>query len=455
METTFINYIRNVLRIKDKRNKMLRNNILFSALLKVIGLSCSLLIVPVTLHYLEKETYGIWLTMSSILYWFSFFDIGLGNGMRNYLTAAISQGDYKLARSYFSTTLVMLSLIAAVLCILAVIPLFFLDLNYLFNTSIITQEELRNAMFIAIVFTLVSFVIKNIGFIFVAMQKYAMNLFLVVLGNVIALLIIFILTKTTSGNLVYVVMAFTISPVAVFFIASIPIFFLYPYLRPSLRSFDKTIAKSIISKGFGFFLIQITSCLVIFGSANIIITHAIGPSGVTIYNIAYKYFNLLAMAYTIIISPLWNAYTDAYVKNDMIWIKKSFIRSLKIWAMSIVCGLVLLLISDSFYKFWIGDKSTLVVPFSVSLCTLIFISFFNFNNCVTYLLNGLNKIKIQIFTSIITTVFFFILVVISRNKLTIEGVSLYMALCYALMGAVHFYQCKLLIEKKAKGIWNE
>lgn len=444
-----------MLRVKDKRNKLLRNNILYSALLKIIGLSCSLLIVPITLHYLEKETYGIWLTMSSILYWFSFFDIGLGNGMRNYLTASISQGDYNMARSYLSTTLILLSLIAIALCVLFVIPLYFLDLTSLFNTTIISQDELRCAMLIAIVFTLISFVIKNIGFIFIALQKYAMNSFLVVLGNVIALFVVYILTKITTGNLVYVVMAFTISPVAVYFIASIPIFTHYPSLRPALKCFDRTIAKGIISKGLGFFLIQITSCLVIFGSANVIITHVIGPSGVTVYNIAYKYFNLLAIAYTIVISPLWNAYTDAYVKNDMQWIGKTFIRSLKIWAMSIACGLGMLLISDLFYRFWIGDKSNIEVPFSVSLCTLLFIISFNFNNCVTYLLNGLNKIRIQIYTSVITTAFFFILVVISHNKLSIEGVSLYMALCYALMGAIHLYQCKLLICGKAKGIWNE
>ena len=421
MGTKIFHSIRNLLHVKDKRNKSLRNNILYSALLKITGLSCSLLIVPITLHYLEQETYGIWLTMSSILYWFSFFDIGLGNGMRNYLTASLSQGNYAMARSYFSTTLILLTLIAMVLCALFVIPLYFLDLESLFNTAILSEDELRHAMLIAVVFTLVSFVIKNIGFIFIALQKYAMNSFLVVSGNVIALLVIYILTKTTA----------------------------------TLKSFDKTIAKGIISKGLGFFLIQITSCLVIFGSANVIITHTVGPAGVTVYNIAYKYFNLLAIAYTIVISPLWNAYTDAYVKNDLQWIRKTFIRSLKMWGMSVAFGLGMLLASNPFYKFWLGGKTDIEVPFSVSLCTLLFIFTFNFNNCVTYLLNGLNKIRVQIYTSVITTALFFILVAVSHNKLGIEGVSLYMALCYALMGAIHLYQCKLLICGRAKGIWNE
>ena len=87
-----------IIQVKNERNKMLRNNILGSGVLKSIGLLTSLLIVPVTINYLDNEVYGIWMTISSMLFWIGFFDIGLGNGMRNYLTEAISIGDYKRSR---------------------------------------------------------------------------------------------------------------------------------------------------------------------------------------------------------------------------------------------------------------------------------------------------------------------------------------------------------------------
>ena len=301
----------------DKRNNMLRNNILFSALLKAIGISCSLLIVPVTLNYLNDEVYGIWLTISSILYWFAFFDIGIGNGLRNYLTQAISNNDYSLARSYLSTALIMLSGIVIIIALLAAIPVSLADMNTVFNTMVMPGNDLRNVLIVAIAFTLALFVVKNIGYLFVAMQRYAVNDLLVVSGSVLALLIIYVLTKTTTGNLMYVVMAFTITPVAVFIIAAIPIFIKYPALRPNIKSIDKGLGRRIVGKGMGFFFIQITSCLIIYGSSNLFITQFCGPTSVTVYNIAYKYFNLLAIAYTIIISPMWNAYTDAYVKGDM------------------------------------------------------------------------------------------------------------------------------------------
>lgn len=41
-----------------------------------------LLLVPLTLEYVDSESYGIWLTLSSMVAWISFFDIGINNGLK-------------------------------------------------------------------------------------------------------------------------------------------------------------------------------------------------------------------------------------------------------------------------------------------------------------------------------------------------------------------------------------
>ena len=307
--------------ITNSRNKMLFLNILFSGFLKIVGLLTSLVIVPITINYLNNEVYGIWMTITSILYWITTFDIGLGNGMRNYLAEALATNDTKLGKKYISTTMLLLSLIALSMAIVLLYPLITINFNSFFNTNAIAGNELRMAVVIAVGFTLMNFVLKNIGMIFVAMQKYAINDLLSISGNVIALILIYILTKVTTGNLVLVVLAYTMTSCVAFLLAAIPLFWKHPELKPSLRFFDKSLGKKIVGKGFGFFVIQISSCLVIFGAANFFITQSCGPAAVTTYNIAYKFFNLLVIAYTIILAPMWNAYTDAYVKGDMQWIK--------------------------------------------------------------------------------------------------------------------------------------
>lgn len=437
-------------KFSNTRNKMLTTNILYSSILKIISLSTSLLIVPITINYLNKEVYGIWMTITSILFWINTFDIGLGNGMRNYLTEAISQKNYSLGKRYISTTLSLLTLIALVIGGVVLVPLLTIDFNKFFNTEAISNFDLRNTMIIAISFTLCNFVLKNIGFIYVAMQKYAINDFLSVLGNVVSLGIIFLLTKFTTGHLIYVVLAYTATQCIIFCLAAIPLFKNHPELRPAFRFFDKSLSQKIVGKGLGFFVIQISSCLVIFGAANIFITQFCGPAAVTTYNIAYKFFNLLVIAYTIILSPMWNAYTDAYVKGDMKWIEQTFNRALKLWGLSVVGGLVMLADCQIFYHLWVGEK--VIVPFTVSLCTLIYVCFFNLNNCVTYLINGLNKIRIQIITSLVFTALYIVAVLLLGKHLGIEGVVLSMAGSYACMSLIHLFQCRLLIKEKAKGI---
>ena len=150
---------------------------------------------------------------------------------------------------------------------------------------------------------------------------------------------------------------------------------------------------------------------------------------------------------------MWNAYTDAQVRGDYTWIRATFNKALKLWGLSVIGGVLLLVICNTFYKIWVGSSVT--VPIQLSIAVLLYISAFNFNNCVTYLLNGLNKITVQIITSITGTILYLLFIILFGGKIGMIGIILSMAICYILMGTVHLYQCRLLVYEKAKGIWNK
>ncbi len=448
-----ISFLTGKLKSEDARTLNVVRNTFFSGLMKACSLLCSLIVVPITINYLNTENYGIWMAMTSIIYWFAFFDIGLGNGMRNYLAEAISDGDYDKARTYFSTAMVILSVIAVLIGCAVVPAVYMFDLTNIFNTHGIDGHYLADVLAVAVVFSLVQFVVKNIGLVYIAMQRYAVNDFIIFLGNVLSLLAVFVLTKTTQPSLAYVVIAFTGIPVLMFLLAIIPLLRRYPQLKPSIQHIDTVTARRIVSKGLGFFVIQITSCLVIFGSANVLISHYCGPEQVTVYNVAYKLFNVLVIGYTILISPLWNAYTDAATKGDYEWIRRTFRKSLMMWCASVILGLVVLALSGWFFRIWVGDSVT--IPFAISSCVLLYVCTFNLNNCATYLVNGLNKIRVQIISSILTTMFYLVAVFVIKDRYGIIGISLSMAVAYVVMSVTHLYQCRLLVERKAKGIWNK
>lgn len=437
----------------DSRTRNVMVNAVASGAMKVCTMMCSFIIVPITIDYLNPENYGVWMAITSILYWIAFCDIGLGNGMRNYMAEAIAKGNWNAARSYFSTALIYLSAIALAIGLIAAPLIYMCDLNTLLNSQSLSSEMLINAVTVAIVFSLMQFVVKCVGMVYVALQKYAINDLITFLGSLTSVTIIYLLTKTTDGNLLYVVFAFTATPVLFFILAAIPLLNKYPELKPNFRYLNADSAKKVVYKGFGFFIIQITSCLVIFGSANVFMSHYCGPEQVTVYNIAYKLFNTLVIGYTIVMSPLWNAYTDAATKGDYAWIKKAFKRSLYMWMLTVIGGVILLLISRDLYQLWIGDNVT--VTFEVSLCVLAYICAFNFNNCVTYLINGLNKIRVQTITSVVFTAIYLIAIYMIKGRFGIIGISLSMAIAYILMALIHLYQCYLFINNKATGIWNK
>lgn len=349
--------------------------------------------------------------------------------------------------------MVILSVIAVLIGCAVVPAVYMFDLTNIFNTHGIDGHYLADVLAVAVVFSLLQFVVKNIGMVYIAMQRYAVNDFIIFLGNVLSLLAVFVLTKTTQPSLAYVVIAFTGIPVLMFLLAMIPLLRRYPQLKPSIQHIDTVTARRIVSKGLGFFVIQITSCLVIFGSANVFISHFCGPEQVTVYNVAYKLFNVLVIGYTILISPLWNAYTDAATKGDYEWIRRTFRKSLMMWCTSVILGLVVLVLSGWFFRIWVGDSVT--IPFAISSCVLLYVCIFNLNNCATYLVNGLNKIRVQIISSILTTLFYLVAVFVIKDKYGVVGISLSMAAAYIVMSVIHLYQCRLLVERKAKGIWNK
>lgn len=66
----------------DKRTTTIKKNIIGSFLIKGCSIIISLMLVPITLGYVSSELYGIWLTLSSIMMWISFFDIGFTLGLK-------------------------------------------------------------------------------------------------------------------------------------------------------------------------------------------------------------------------------------------------------------------------------------------------------------------------------------------------------------------------------------
>ena len=306
------------------RSVAVKKNIVGSLFVKGCSIIISLLIVPLTLGYVSSDLYGIWLTLSSIIMWLNFFDIGFTLGLKNKLTEAIALGDMQRGKVLVSTTYFMMIAIFIPLCILLemIIPHInwasFLNVTGNYNPDIIKTLHILAACLCA------QMIVNVLTAVLAAYQKVALSSAFPVIGNFISLFIILLLTKYCPPSLSLLALAISTIPIFVIIIASFILFSSsFKAVAPSWNFVKKKQIKDLFNLGSKFFLIQ-AQIVVLYQCTNILISNLSGPSDVTSYNIAYKYITISMMILTIIMAPLWPAFTEAYTKNDYSWMKNVY-----------------------------------------------------------------------------------------------------------------------------------
>lgn len=451
----FVYKIYNKVGIKSDRTKNIAKHIGWSLFYKIGSIIANFLLVPLTINYLNIENYGIWLTLSSFIGWFSFFDIGLGNGLRNKFAEAKALGNYKDAQAFVSTAYFTIGSIGLLIVIVFFLVNQFIDWAQLFNADEGLKGELSLLLPIIFAFFGLQLVVKLITSIYLADQNHSVQVKIQFFGQVLSLLAIWILAKTNQNSLLIFGSIFSALPVLL--LVGLNFFAFkttYKDFKPKFSLWKNEYLSEITGLGFKFFLVQIAT-MVLFSSDNFIISKLFGPEEVVPYNIAFKYFSILTMAYTIIITPYWSSFTEAYAKKDFEWIKKSVSNIQKLWLLIPVGLIGMVFFADWFYQFWVGDK--VKVPIQLSLAMAIFVLLLTFNMIYVHFINGIGKIKLQLVTSLISMTINIPLSIFLGKYLGWGTTGVILATCFSLgysvlLRPIQYYK---LINNTAKGIWNK
>ena len=443
----------NIITKGHERSVNAKKNILASIIIKGLSILISLFLVPLTIHYLNPTRYGIWLTLSSIIGWLGFFDIGFGNGLRNKFAESVALGKHELARIYVSTTYAILSIIIAAVLILFFIINPFLNWSKILNSPASMSAELSTLALIVFVFFCLQFVLQLITTVLTANQQPAKASLFNLVGSLISFAIIFILTKTTAGNLIYLGAVFGFAPIVVLGISSIW-FYSHEYRKyaPSFRFVKFGYARDLMSLGIKFFVLQISS-IIIYQTSNIIIAQLFGPAQVTPYNIAFKYFSVIPMGFGIIMMPFWSAFTDAWTKNDIDWIKNTMKKLKLAWVLMSIVTIIMLVFSNFIYRLWVGKE--IIVPIGVSVVMAGYVIVNAWCGIYSHFLNGVGKIKLQLYSGLLGALINIPLAIYLGKHIGISGVVLstfIIAIISAIWSPLQYIK---LINNNAQGIWNK
>lgn len=439
----------------DSRSKKMYKNTVAMIGIRGISMILTLISAPIMLHHVDRADYGVLLTLTSIVGWVGYMDVGLGNGLRNKLPEFLAKGDFYSAKKIVSSCYVTLAIYVALIIVIFLLVSPFVDWLGVLNSPTSDAGEIQGLTNIVFISFCIQFLFGLINSILFAYQMPAFQSLFTFVGQFIALIALVIQVYVFDVTSVLQIGAVnSMIPPLVLFLGSIGLFRTkLKEIAPSFKLFEFKSVGSILSLGLKFFVLQMIT-IVLFQANSIIIARVVSPEAVVEYNLAFKYVSLLTMIFTIVITPVWSATTDAYVRKDFAWINKTISFSRKVCIASIFIGVLMVLASKFVYGIWLG-KGTIDINYSTTGLILLYISFEMLYKVYGTIINGTGKVFAQIILTGVIAIIYIPLAIFFGKLFGLSGVLIANAIVFALNYLWSKVQCNKLISQTATGIWNK
>jgi len=374
-----------------------------SALAKAVSMATMLVSVPLTLHYLGEERYGMWITISSFALMLSFADFGIGNGLLTAVSRANGRDDMGEVRTYVSTgafVLGVIGLVAALIGLIAV-PL----VNWVGVFRLAGAQAMREAEPAMLSFALcfaASIPLTLIQRVQFGLQRGFLSS-LWQCASSLAVLASVLTAVSMRAPLFGLVLAFLGPPLVVGLINSLVFFTMQmPRIAPALRGVSSRHAREILRMGGMFFVLQVTVA-VAYLSDSFVISRILGAAHVTDYSIADRMFSVVSLLIGFVVVPLWPAFGEALERGDTAWARRTLIRGTVLsFLIAGTFGIVLTLLSSFLIRIWIGNGVTvpLLLIAGFALWRVIEATV----QTAAMFLNALQAVRFQVVTALCTAV---------------------------------------------------
>ncbi len=431
-----------------KRNAILINSISFSMIYKIFAIALTFFIIPLLIKGLGVERYGVWITIFSVFGWIYTLDMGIGNGVKNNLTICILNKKIDEANKYITTSYVCLFLIALIFFVVLSIIINSVDLKIFLNTSL-DEWYLKTVFMTTLISFLFVFVLSIYRQFFYSVQKSSKVDLSLLLNNILIFIQFYIVTTFFTTSLLLVTIIYGVSNILVSLLFSYLFFKGEKELNFSFKNFEKSKIKEITGIGIEFFIIQI--CLIIILTTdNLIITYLLGSTEVTAYNNVFKIFQTYLIGTTIIFTPLWALYTEAYSNKDYHWIIQIVKKLNLLFVLLILAVSLTIIYAKDILFLWI--KEDIYYDQRLILFMGVFILVRVYGEIYIYFLNGIGKIRLQLILFLIGAIINIPLSILFVNVFKMGSSGVILATIISLLSFVFAMpmQTYLILKKNKK-----
>jgi O-antigen/teichoic acid export membrane protein len=365
-----------------------------TAIVKIFSAVINLFTVPLTLHYLGSEQYGLWMAISSFMALMNFADLGLGIGLLNEISRANGLENIRVAQTAVSSTFYMLLAISSVLLCVFLIIYPYVNWPEVFNAqSNAAISESGPTMFVLVIVFLINMPLGVVQRIQDGYQEGFKFQIWQIVGSLISFFGLLLCVNFKTG-LPWLVLAFSSGQLIATFLNGYILFSKQRgSLRPRFKYFDFITSKKLLHSGLIYFILLVLT-LIGNSSDNIVLAHTMGPTSVAGYEIVKKIF-LFSMFTQFIIQPLWPAFGEALAKKEYNWASRTLKKAIKLSVLiSAIISLPLLLFGKQIINYWVGPD--LVPSWSLLLGFYFYILISNYGGVMSTFLNSGEMVKKQV-----------------------------------------------------------
>lgn len=391
----------------------------------------NLISLPIAVRYLGPVQFGIWATISTSLSLLLVLDLGIANTLTNLISEAYAQDDKGLASTYSATAFWLMIAVSAVLGLAGWLLWPFINWDRVFHVEFLGHSVASRSVAVAYAVFLVGMPAGLAAKLLGGYQELRnANLFAAV-GSVGSLAAI-ILVVRFHGGLPTLVGASSGALVLANGVCLLWVWLHHkPWLRPWPDKISFTASRRLLHTGSEFFLLQLAG-IVVFNSDNLVIAHFIGPAEVTPYNVTWRIASYASVLQTVMIPALWPAYSEAFVRGDLSWVRKAYWRLMKLTtgAAGLFCALFIAF-GRVIIHHWAGDAAVphqslvIVMSFWVMINTVM--------NNEACLLVATNQIRLQAWLGVSAAIVNLVLTIWLVQRIGVLGVILGTVISYVII----------------------
>jgi O-antigen/teichoic acid export membrane protein len=419
---SFVRKIRQRL-MDDPRLKRMLHGGLSGFLARGVSMLAGLFTLPLTVRYLGKLEYGVWITISTTVLMFNMLDLGIANTLTNFISEAYAKSDTAKAKQYYATAFWLTVLIVIGVGFVSAAAWPFISWGKVLSISDpVLIHQSSDCAAISVVFLLICLPLNLANRVLAGYQQMHIVNYFQMANSVVGLFAI-VAAIFAHGTIVTLMLAYCAAMLIGSFTLNIWIqLFDKPWIRPHPRHASLAIANSLFREGILFFVIQLTT-IVVFNSDNLVISHFLGADRVAPYAITWRLVNYATLFQVLLIPSFWPAFTEAYVKADLEWVHDTYRKmtrttSVVVSSAAIACALF----GKAIIRFWAGSA---YVPPTLLLWTM---AFWAVVSCMTtnqaLLLTATGRLKVEASTAVVSAVANLGLSIYLVQRIGAEGVIL-------------------------------